>query len=298
MAVPSWQSINRMLAGWVQQLGIIQVPGWQIRVVRLHDVVAESGFASTVHAHAWCELSVVQRGVIAYAHGGSEHEVTAGGTLVMPPGRRHSWRAVSGPAVITGYQLLLTAADTSTRGQLAQWDERLIAAGAWTLPPHPLPTALVAALHDDATRNADLGCQLIRAHVLWSLERFGMWAADDQSGSDSSEQSEIVVRLRDYVLEHLAEHLSLAAVAKRFGVSPRHLNRGFTALTGLPIHRYIIDQRLERAAHSLVWRADPVAVIARSVGYDDAGYFGRLFRARFGESPDRWRIAARRTRKA
>lgn len=297
MSVASWQTLNRIIAGWVQQLGAILAPGLQIRVLRLHDVVVDSGATSGTHAHAMFELSVVQRGVVAYAYDGTERPVAAGGTFAMPPGRRHGWRVAAGPAVITGYQLQITAADAHGRGQLERWYERLVASGGWTLPPQPLPAALVDTLHGEALGNADLGCQLIRSHLLWSFERLGAWLDEGQPEAGMSDGEDALIRLRDYVLEHLTEELSLAAVAKRFGVSPRHLNRRFATLTGKPIHRFIVDQRLERASQSLVSRDEPVASIARSVGYDDPGYFGRLFRARFGLSPDRWRIETRSRRK-
>ena len=131
-----------------------------------------------------------------------------------------------------------------------------------------------------------LGCHLVRAHLCWALSCFGLGGrdADPQAGDPGW-----LTRLHEHVVAHLTEELPLAALAKRFGVSPRHLNRQFATAYGQPLHRFVVEQRLERASHSLSWRDEPVAAIARSVGYDDAGYFGRLFRARFGLSPERWR---------
>lgn len=297
MPMPSWQSVNRAFAAWIQQLGPIHAPGLQLRVLRLHDVLAEPGASSGLHAHAWFELSVVQQGVITYIHDGAERQVAAGGTFAMPPGRRHAWRTAAGPAVITGYQMLISASEQTGRPQLERWLGRIVASGGWSLPPQPLPAALIDTLHGDALHHAELGCQLVRSHLLWSLERLGAWLEDGEGGTAGSGGDGDLVQLRDYILEHLSEELSLESVARRFGVSARHLNRRFTALTGKPVHRFIVDQRLERASHSLIWRDEAVAEIARGVGYDDPGYFGRLFRARFGQSPDRWRLEARRQRK-
>lgn len=298
MKPPSWQSINRVFAGWVQQLGTLHAAGLQIRVLRLHDVIAAPGGAYGLHSHAWCELSVVHRGVIAYTHDGREYPVAVGGTFVMPPGRRHMWRTAAGPAVITGYQMLITAAEVCNRGRIERWQEHMIGTGGWILPPHPLPAALIDTLHGEALHHADLGCQLIRSHLLWSLERLGAWVDDGVAATEPGDDTDALIRLRDYISEHLAEELGLDSLAKRFGVSPRHLNRRFATLTGKPIHRFIVDQRLERASHSLIWSDSAVAAIACGVGYDDPGYFGRLFRARFGLSPERWRMANRPNRKA
>jgi AraC-like DNA-binding protein/quercetin dioxygenase-like cupin family protein len=289
MTTPSWRAHNRRFAAWVQQLAPIHLTDVQIRVLRLHDVEAKSGGNAGGHVHAWVECSVVQRGAIRYCWNGEERRVAAGGSFVMPAGRRHSWRTASGPALVTGYQLLVTARSGGSR-QLDAWWERFLHNGGWHSPPHPLPLAVTAALHDAST-TADLGCQLMRTHLLWTFQQRDLGECLSAGGSASTSNDDTMQRVREYVLEHLAEPVRLATLAQRFSLSPRHLNRRFVAEFEKPIHRMVVDERLDRAAHSLRWRDDSAAEIARSVGYGDPGYFGRLFKARFGLSPERWRMA-------
>lgn len=82
--------------------------------------------------------------------------------------------------------------------------------------------------------------------------------------------------------------------AERLGLSYTHFRRSFRAYAGVPPHRFVIQTRLLKAA-SLLLRTDrPVTEIARSVGFNDLGYFARVFR-RFHEiSPAAFRAQGRR----
>lgn len=289
-----WQTFNRTMAAVVQQLRAVVHADWQIRVLRLHDVVGETGVGPAEHAHAWTELSQVASGRVSYRRANEERELGPGAVFCMPGGERHAWRATSGPALIVGYQLQITPLTPSGRTALSSFNAR-IAANCWSLPPHPFAAATVDELHAVATGSgaAPLCALLVRAHLVWLIDRLSNSCTPAPAVADGGLDDRLD-RLREHVLEHLTEELSLSDLAQRFGVSERHLNRLFNATFGQPLHRFIIDQRLERAAHTLVWRDDSVTTVAHSVGYEDPGYFGRLFRSRFGRSPERWRQESRR----
>lgn len=52
--------------------------------------------------------------------------------------------------------------------------------------------------------------------------------------------------------------------------------------------------RIDRAKQLLSDGGPPIGEVAEAVGYDDAGYFSRLFTRRVGVSPSRFRDQARR----
>lgn len=279
-------SFNRAAAAWVRQLGPVHGDGIEVRVLRLHDVAPGARQSMALHAHAWFELSVVHGGAIAYQYDGVERVVGANATFVMPPGLRHAWRQRSGTPVITGYQLAISPSTAGGRSGLERWYAR-VADGGWTLPRHILPAALIAAMHGLTREEATLGCQLLRAHLLWTFGALGATPAADDGEDDA------LAQLRDRILAQPAAPLRLTTEARRLGLSPRHLNRRFAALTGQPLHRYLVEQRLAHAAQSLLRSDLSVAAVGRSIGYDEASSFSRLFRRRFGASPQRWRQAAR-----
>jgi transcriptional regulator GlxA family with amidase domain len=92
-----------------------------------------------------------------------------------------------------------------------------------------------------------------------------------------------------WLRHHLDEPFDLRRVAAEFSVSPRTLTRRFAAETGQSALRYLQSQRVRRAQHLLATTQQPVAEVARRVGYGDAATFSQLFRRTVGLSPRDYR---------
>lgn len=101
----------------------------------------------------------------------------------------------------------------------------------------------------------------------------------------------IVRRIKDYLVAHLAEPVTLAELASLAGVSAPHFCRAFAESTGQSPHRFQIALRVNKATQLM---ADPnlsIADVGSAVGYDDPAYFSRLFAHQTGMSPRAWRAA-------
>ncbi len=96
-------------------------------------------------------------------------------------------------------------------------------------------------------------------------------------------------RVIDFLQADLSANPSLATLAGLVELSPAHFCRTFTAATGVAPHRYLIRLRLEAAAQQLTNTADPVAAIALRLGYEDPGYFSRIFKQHNGFTPTQYR---------
>ncbi|MGW5691278.1 GlxA family transcriptional regulator [Streptomyces asiaticus] len=95
--------------------------------------------------------------------------------------------------------------------------------------------------------------------------------------------------LLDWCVDHLTEDLSLRALAKRCGVSPRTLHRRFEAQLGTTPAAWVQEQRMMRAATLLQTTDLPVAAIAASIGLNDPANFRKQFRSATGVNPNRYR---------
>lgn len=87
--------------------------------------------------------------------------------------------------------------------------------------------------------------------------------------------------------------LSIAGLAREAGLSRYHFLRTFKLATGITPHQWLLRTRLRHAAERLVASPDPITEIALDVGFDDLSNFIRSFRAEFGVSPSRYRIASK-----
>ena len=85
---------------------------------------------------------------------------------------------------------------------------------------------------------------------------------------------------------------SLADLAHSAGLSPYHFLRTFKRVTGVTPHQWLLRARLREAAQRLSVSRESVTDIALDVGFEDLSNFMRSFRAEFGVSPRRYRLAA------
>ena len=77
------------------------------------------------------------------------------------------------------------------------------------------------------------------------------------------------------------------------GVSPAHLARTLKASQGRTPTEFVNALRLEHAAMLLATTTQEIGGVAADCGFENLSYFYRLFRARFGSSPRRYRLGAR-----
>jgi AraC-like DNA-binding protein len=101
-------------------------------------------------------------------------------------------------------------------------------------------------------------------------------------------------RIKDLLMEHLDGDVSLDGIARECGISRSHLIRAFSRSTGLPPHRWLLVQRIERARDLLVASDLPIAEIATRLGFADQSHLTRAFGKQLGFTPG----ALRRSRAA
>lgn len=99
----------------------------------------------------------------------------------------------------------------------------------------------------------------------------------------------VVGRCQEWIATHYREHSPVAAMVRLSGLAERSFNRRFKAATGLSPLEYVHTLRLEEAKELLERGDEPVEAIAEMVGYEDAAFFGRLFRRKVGLTPAHYR---------
>ncbi|WP_143278229.1 AraC family transcriptional regulator [Bradyrhizobium sp. UFLA03-84] len=99
------------------------------------------------------------------------------------------------------------------------------------------------------------------------------------------------------IIDHLNHgNLTVAAVARRHGVTPRQVQRMFEG-DGTSFSQFVLERRLARAHRLLVnprYADRPVSAVAFEVGFGDVSYFNRTFRRQYGAPPSDVRESARR----
>ncbi|MDM0087510.1 MULTISPECIES: AraC family transcriptional regulator [unclassified Variovorax] len=138
--------------------------------------------------------------------------------------------------------------------------------------------------------------ELIGEHVMSLLSLAlaqGRDAAPDDAPVVSARDRHMYLRMRQWVRDNHADpEFGVAALAARFGASTRHVHRVFArAGGGESFLDAVRHDRLDAAARLLRDAMDDgsqqvsVAEIAARCGFSDPGYFGRVFRKKYGHSP-------------
>lgn len=94
-----------------------------------------------------------------------------------------------------------------------------------------------------------------------------------------------LTKVTDYIEAHLDEDVSLVQLAKISGVSASHLRTLFKRATGVAVHQYVIQRRVEKA-RALLLRGDlPASQIALEAGFSHQSHMARWMRRVLGVTP-------------
>jgi len=95
-------------------------------------------------------------------------------------------------------------------------------------------------------------------------------------------------RVLDYIGDNLAEDVSLSDLAELAGMSAHHFAELFKRSMGSTPHRYLLQQRIERAKIALRDPRCAVLDAAAVSGIPNPSHFARTFRRFVGVSPSRF----------
>ena len=92
-------------------------------------------------------------------------------------------------------------------------------------------------------------------------------------------------RVTSYIEEYLDQDLSLSRLAEVAEVSASHLKTLFKRSTGLPVHEYVIQRRVERAKSLLMHGELPASQVALEAGFAHQSHMARWMRRVLGVTP-------------
>ena len=99
----------------------------------------------------------------------------------------------------------------------------------------------------------------------------------------------VIARCQVWIADNYAAPSPVAAMAAISGIAERSFKRRFQQATGMSPLEYVHTVRLEEAKQLLESGDLAIEAIANEVGYEDAGYFAKLFRRSVGITPAKYR---------
>jgi transcriptional regulator GlxA family with amidase domain len=96
-------------------------------------------------------------------------------------------------------------------------------------------------------------------------------------------------RCEDWLSDHFRDTNAVSGAVAQAGAAERTLKRRFKAATGTTLMDYVQNLRIEEAKRLLESSQTPFDDIAAEVGYENPGFFRRLFKRRTGLTPSNYR---------
>jgi len=88
-----------------------------------------------------------------------------------------------------------------------------------------------------------------------------------------------------FINQNLSSPLRLDDLAAAAALSRAHLARSFRNATGIPLHRYVLHRRLERARSLLSQAGARAQTVAVHCGFADAPHLSKAYRKAYGITP-------------
>lgn len=155
-----------------------------------------------------------------------------------------------------------------------------------------LCSAVREELHEEgraSTQYVEHMLQGIAAHLVRNYSTAGQ--STKEVATTLSERQ--IMRTREIIEARLAERISLADIAREFGLSADHFGRLFKRACGVTLYQFIIRCRVERARTMLAQTAKPIGDIAPECGFADQVHLTRAFGRIVGTTPAAYRRAQR-----
>lgn len=255
------------------------------------------GSGCGLHDHDFCEVFWIERGCAGHAVNGQMQNLDAGTVVFIRPQDAHSFKPVGGGFTLVNVAFAQREARTLTGRYYRHATQQTPAlANPWS-DKQPLPFSMT------------VGPEGLVQLAYWSQRLPGL--ENDRLTFDAfmlhlhhlcttPAQSPATTPPRDApswlhdALQDLAQQDRLHNAPQRLSQladrSPEHLNRVIRKSFGCTTTDLANRVRLERAARLLSMTSRPILRIADDSGFDNLGYFYRLFRDHFGVTPRRYRL--------
>ena len=210
------------------------------------------------------------------------HSAESGVAILFEPGQRHhfgdrnrrwshSWLWGDGPAFHDWCRSLALRVN-----ELVQ------------LPDPEMTPRYLGAMRDEVSAHHPADTEIVR-NLLDSLMReLGRQMRSETPRRAAPAEIQRVQRLLE---EQWDRRLTLRDLAKAVCLSPTHLCAEFSRYVGQPPIAYQATIRIRRAALLLRNFELTVGDVARQVGYEEPGYFAKVFRRKMGVSPSDYRTS-------
>ncbi len=135
------------------------------------------------------------------------------------------------------------------------------------------------------TYEGEIKMMFYKSHMAALLSHyFGQLAKHESNKIDTAQLSKINLA-QEILLSDIENPPSLTELAYKIGTNTNKLKKGFKAQFGVPVFKYLHNERLKKAYNLIKNEQKTIQEAAWAVGYDSLGSFSNAFEKKFGYRP-------------
>lgn len=115
---------------------------------------------------------------------------------------------------------------------------------------------------------------------------FALLSCDDQKNDFSEKDKNKLFQAKEIVTTNYSKPPSITQLSKMVGLNSNKLKKNFKELFGVPVFKYIQEERLHKAYELLRQSEKTVQEAAWEVGYESLSSFSNAFHKKFGARPN------------
>lgn len=235
------------------------------------------------HSHDFAELVFVRNGRGTVTVNGLPYAVSRGDLILYHIGEKH-WEESSDQEPL---EIQVLAFDRLKVGDLPAGFFVPLAYGHVFTTGEDAPAffslfdSLLAESHHNDRINCDIISHLAQVILLCLYRLLRKQKDDDPLVSGTHVLHQILA----YIDRHYKENITLDNIASACFANKYYLSHLFSRIKGYSIGTYILEKRLNEACQLLRTSSLTIKEVAKEVGFNDAAYFGRIFKSRFRQTP-------------
>lgn len=246
---------------------------------------AECGEVFVSHWHEHLEMHYILQGSAVFHIDRERYEVQAGDLIIANRNELHAGYSTAVP--YEACLLVFDPSDLSRELGEKNWRFRSLIRGDDRVGE--LFARIFAERQAEQEGYRPL-CRSLVTELLVYLCRHHV--AETMPAKDLLKRRRDLERLRpalDYIEQNYSERISVVQLAQLLCLSPDRLGHLFREGVGQAPLQYINEIRLRKAMNLLQTEEYTVTEVAQAVGFFDYNHFGRLFRRRYGCTPNQVR---------
>lgn len=124
-----------------------------------------------------------------------------------------------------------------------------------------------------------------RSQITTLLSHFFGQLANMQESSIKKTEREKLFEAKEILASNLESPPSLTELSRQIGLNTFKLKKNFKALFGVPVFKYLQNERMTKAHQLLNQKELTIQEVAWEVGYDSLSSFSNIFTKKFGYRP-------------